>query len=135
MDRAVSLNDFVGRLQPLDDSQPAWIDRSEGRIVDEAERGDRAPDQERFERLPVVSVSEERAFAVAFRDQVEDPDNRRRLSLALERPDAVEFETALYRCKLAHEWFRFRDRAVVELARSWLEERGIPFVDDLPAEA
>jgi hypothetical protein len=56
------------------------------------------------------------------------------LALASASPQEA-FENALFRCCIANEWFQFRDQRLLQLAREWLETRGIRYVDDLTHHA
>jgi 16S rRNA (uracil1498-N3)-methyltransferase len=81
----------------------------------------------------LADEDEEHAFAERFSATVKNPENRERLRLALAQyTDPEAFEAVLYRCKIAHDWFRYRDEQNVRRLKSWLEERGIPYQDDLP---
>ena len=36
------------------------------------------------------------------------------------------FKSAVRRLRIEQEWFRFRESALEEIAKAWLEENGIP---------
>src|SRR5579863_2631319 len=137
----VSFLAVVQALQFSNPGTPVYVDTTTGAIVsapedgvDESESRRTAPELEpgRFEPLPVISQEHELQLAAQFCRQVGRVEDRQRLELALAATDAAEqFETALFRCKIAHEWFRFRDQHLSELAKSWLAARGIEYVDDL----
>jgi hypothetical protein len=41
------------------------------------------------------------------------------------------FEDAIYRYKVANQWFRYRDQEFAEIAMRWLEANEIPFTNDI----
>lgn len=141
MANAVSLCDLVSRLQFADPTTEIFVDTQSGTVVERESAGDASPstveseitDRDRFQELPVLDDRQEIELARNFHAQVSDAENRRRLALALANTNPLQsFEAALYRCQIAHEWFRFRDERLVRLVREWLEARGIPYVDDVP---
>jgi hypothetical protein len=128
----ISLTEVVNKLQ-ADDESAVYFDRSTGRLV-AIEPTAVAPDG--FERLPSLTERDELEFARQFSETVEDAENRQRLRLALSTPGAREpFEAALFRSRIANEWFQFRDKRLVELAKEWLESRQIPYNDDVTRAA
>ena len=93
-----------------------------------------APDG--FERLPPFTEHDEIEFARQFSETVENAENRQRLRVALTTLGAREaFEAALFRSRIANEWFQFRDERLVQLAKEWLESRQIPYIDDVTGAA
>src|SRR5579862_637466 len=138
---AVSLSELVSRLQFADPSIENLVDTQSGTIVEKESTGDASLstvgsevcDGRRFQKLPVLDDRQEIELARNFHAQVSDAENQRRIGMALASTNPLQaFEAALYRCQIAHEWFRFRDEQLVRLAREWLEARGIPYVDDVP---
>jgi Uncharacterised protein family (UPF0158) len=128
----ISLTEVVNWLQSSDDSAVCF-DRSTGRLV-ALELTAIAPDG--FERLPPFTEQDEIELARQFVETVENSENRQRLRLALSTHGAWEpFETALFRSRIANEWFQFRDDRLIQLAREWLEVRKIPYVDDVTHRA
>jgi hypothetical protein len=145
MPRALSLSELVAALQFSDATAVAFFDRSTSQIVTPThepeavgEPNDPEPEKkpERFERLPAFGEQHETELARQFAARVENPEDRQRLDLALASASPQEaFENALFRCCIANEWFQFRDQRLLQLAREWLETRGIPYVDDLTHHA
>jgi hypothetical protein len=128
----VSLTEVVNKLHSGDESA-VYFDRSTGRLV-ALEATDEAADG--LERLPTFTERDEIEFARQFSETVEDPANRQRLRLALSTPGAWEsFAAAVFRSRIANEWFQFRDERLVQLAKEWLESRQIPYIDDVTSAA
>jgi hypothetical protein len=145
MSRAVSLGELVAALQFSDATAVAFFDRSTSQIVtpsqDPVEAGgpnDPEPEKrpESFELLPAFTEQHEIELARQFAATVENAEDRQRLHLALASASPREaFENALFRCRIANEWFQFRDQRLLQLARAWLETHGIPYVDDVTRHA
>ena len=140
MPRTVSLSEFVAALQFSDATAVAYFDRTTGQIVTPtqdaeeagADRSEPARSPERFERLPAFSEQDEIELARQFAATVENAEDRQRLRLALASASPREaFEAALFRCRIANEWFQFRDQRLLQLARDWLEAQAIPYIDDV----
>jgi hypothetical protein len=139
MTNAVSLSALVDSLQIAAEETKRFIDRETGEIVSSMPHADQAiavknagATLPRYEPLPVVSDRDEIEFAHRFLLSVEDPQDQLRLRVALASPDPLSaFLSALYRCRIAHEWFRFRDERLADFVKRWLDDRGIPYVDDV----
>jgi hypothetical protein len=128
----VSLHDLVGQLQAVDPSQILLVDRQTGEVSISA-AGDTSQPSCHFEPFHGPTADDEREFARRFCELVSDAKDRERLRLALSSTSPMEaFESALYRCRIAHEWFPFRGEQLVEFARGQLDARGVPYADDLP---
>ena len=132
MAERASLTEVVNRLSAGDESA-AYFDRSTGWLV-AFEATDEAPNG--FDRLPTFTEHDEIELARQFSETVEDAENRQRLRLALSTASVWgPFEAALFRSRIANEWFQFRDKRLVELAKEWLESRQIPYIDDVTRAA
>ncbi len=132
MAERISLTEVVHKLQAGDESA-VYFDRSTGRLL-ALEPTAVAPDG--FEQLPPFAEHDEIEFARQFSETVEDAENRQRLRVALTTLGAREaFEAALFRSRIANEWFQFRDERLVQLAKEWLESRQIPYIDDMTRAA
>jgi flavodoxin len=67
---------------------------------------------------------------VAFAEAVSDPRKRERLCVSLEGKGAFRrFKDSLHRVDLVEEWYAFKHKAYVELAREWCEENGIAYLE------
>ncbi|HEX4069992.1 MAG TPA: hypothetical protein VHX68_02440, partial [Planctomycetaceae bacterium] len=114
MAERISLAEIVNKLHSGDESA-VYFDRSTGRLV-ALEPTAVAPDG--FERLPSFTERDELEFARQFSETVENAENRQRLRLALSTTGAREpFEAALFRSRIANEWFQFRDERLVQRAK------------------
>jgi Uncharacterised protein family (UPF0158) len=141
MENAVSLNELVNALQSTDVASVVYVDKTKGTIVSSVEDGgerDRGAvsgtplELQRLERCPVPSEREEREVARRFCNSVEDADDRRRLVVALSGAAGLDaFLNTLFRCGIAHDWFRVRDQHLIQFAKGWLEARDIPYVNDV----
>jgi hypothetical protein len=137
---AISLAEVVNRLL-ADDKTAVYFDRSTSQLVlleSPAGESERPPSQApaHFERLPFFSEQDEIELARQFAETVENAENRQRLLLALSTGTARErFEAAVFRSRIANEWYRFRDERLTRLAKDWLESRNIPYVDDVTRAA
>ncbi len=132
MAERISLAKVVHKLHSGDESA-VYFDRSTGRLL-ALEPTAVAPDG--FERLPSFAEHDEIEFARQFSETVENAENRQRLRVALTTLGAREaFEAALFRSRIANEWFQFRDERLVQLAKEWLESRQIPYIDDMTRAA
>jgi hypothetical protein len=129
---AVSLAGLVSALQFAAPGKPVRIDTQTGDVIpsDEAVGPGSVGEVQRDGTIKIRL--DEMALAKSFCATVTDPQNRKRLETALLSARPVEaFERALYRSKIAYQWFPFRDLELVRLAKAQLEAQGIPFVDDL----
>jgi hypothetical protein len=138
MPAAVSLAKLVSALQLAGPGAVVRIDTLTGDVVDsEGPEAPSQPDQvssaDQSERYRTIALTvDEREFARRFCESISDSDDRRRLETALSTGEPIEaFERALYRSKIAHAWFPFRELQLGSLAKELLEAKGILFVDDL----
>lgn len=68
-----------------------------------------------------------------FANSVEDPDARYEILQATHGTGAFRlFKMTVGRLGLRDAWFRYRDDSMRDLARAWLEEHGIAYVEDAP---
>ena len=71
-----------------------------------------------------------------FTETVSDPRKNELLCVALEGRGAFRrFKDTLHRVDLADEWYTFKRKAYVEIAREWCEENGIKYLDTWPLVA
>jgi len=65
-----------------------------------------------------------------FIDIVQDPQKNELLSVAIEGRGAFQrFKDTLYRVDLVDEWYSFKHKAFVEIARQWCERHGIGYFE------
>jgi len=139
MPKTVSLSKVLAALQFGDPTTVIYVDRTTGQIVGSAQiraeaNGPKKPD--RFERLPVLTEQDEIELARHFSDAAEKTEDRQRLNLALSSANPQEaFQTALFRCQIANEWFQFRDKHLLQLVKNWLDAQGVPYSDDVTRHA
>jgi hypothetical protein len=138
MPATISLSQFLATLQFSDPTAVLYFDRATGRIV-EANRP-KIPDSEResacFQPLPIFTEQDEIELARQFSAAAEKSEDRQRLNLALSSANPQEaFQTALFRCQIANEWFQFRDKHLLRLAKNWLDAQGVAYIDDVARQA
>jgi len=65
-----------------------------------------------------------------FANSVDDEEASDELLTALHGRGAFRyFKDTVRRLGIQQDWYRFRDEAFREIARDWLEAKGIPFVE------
>ena len=90
-------------------------------------------DSEGFEEsywmaAPDSYEKDEYATMVSFAANVADRRANELLRVALEGKGAFSrFRNTLYRVGLEKEWYAFKHKALVEIAREWCEDNGIPY--------
>jgi hypothetical protein len=135
MPRNVLLSEVAAALQFSDPTAVAYLDRSNGQIVAPTARDFAASPQD-FEPLPTFTEQDEIELAGRYAATVQNPEDRRRLQTALSSANPHEaFETTLFRCQIAHDWFRFRDQSLLQLAKDWLHAHSIAYTDDVAGTA
>lgn len=132
-------------LQFGDPNVHAFLDLRTGQIMrqrEETKSGENSsenrdtPTPDGCERLPVLTEQEELAFASQFTAGVANPEDRRRLELALASGKPHEaFESTVFRCQIANAWFPYRDRCLVQFAKDWLDTRDLSYTDDVTSPA
>src|SRR5580704_3155279 len=113
---AFSLARLVSALQLAAPGEPVRIDTQTGEVIaiDEA-LGPGSGGEAQRDGTITISLDEV-ALAKSFCATVTDPQDRQRLETALLSVRPVEaFEQALYRVKIAHRWFPFRDLELVRV--------------------
>ena len=129
MTSPVRLSEFVSLLQSVDFDTAIAVDKGTGSVRPVEPAAAQGSDEERF---PAMTERGEAELAKAFSAKIENAADQHRLRLALSSADPLDaFQNALYRSKIAHEWFQFRDAQLVRLAKEWLDARGLPYVDDI----
>ena len=145
MPGSVSLSQFVAAIQ-FGDAAATYLDKESGHIISgpqpqeaphaAAQTSESPPPVSgaRFEPLPVLTQEREIEFARQFAQSLASAENRRRVELALSSADPSEgFEAAVFRCRIANEWFRYRDERLLQFAKEWLDTQGVSYIDDMSA--
>ncbi len=155
----VSLKEIFNCLSELMDFTSAFLDKRSGEVVviseDEAQAAedgenlDEYPDWERaiirrakeiedtdhYLALPTRFDINEHEIMREFCDSMPSDPLRDELLQGISGTGAFRrFREICHQRDLTAAWHRFRDHALATLARSWLEENGIAFLDDLPTE-
>lgn len=102
---------------------PAWQQESIAKIR-------RVLDSGRAIALPGAFEIHEWDLMRTFSSSVQSPDAAAELLEAIHGSGAFRrFKIAVARLGLRDQWFKYRDEAVRDLARMWLEEVGITYVE------
>ena len=88
-------------------------------------------DSGRALRLPDSFDIHEWDLMRRFSSSLEEPDQRSELLDAIHGTGAFRlFKMTIARLGLRERWFEYRDDAVRRIAKDWLEDEGIPFLED-----
>lgn len=86
-------------------------------------------------RLPTRFDFHEWEVMRSFAESRPDPDHQARLLRAIHGRGAFRvFKDAVFELDVREEWFAYRDAALRELARAWLEAQGVPYLDEREGE-
>lgn len=89
-------------------------------------------DTNRFRRLPSAFDIHEYDIMFQFIEQLDDDRLARQLASAIRGAGAFRrFKDAISRAGIEQRWYHFRERALADIARDWLETEEIRFVEDL----
>ncbi|MGA2706452.1 MAG: UPF0158 family protein [Isosphaeraceae bacterium] len=81
-------------------------------------------------KLPGKYEIHEWSIMEEFAHSVDDEEASDELLTAIHGPGAFRyFKDTVRRLGIQQDWYRFRDEAFKEIARDWLEAKGIPFVE------
>jgi hypothetical protein len=155
----VSLRQVVDELAVLDHEHHAFIDKRSGelitvsddeiRLVEEGFGPEEVPawqremlpkvqevlESEGYLALPSAWDIDEYRIIARFCHAVADEDHREELLRAIRGRGAFRcFKDTLARLGLREQCDRYRDEALAEIAVDWLEEHGIPYLEQLPRE-
>ena len=155
----VSLKEISNCLSELTDSTSAFLDKRSGEVVviseeeaqavEDRENLDEYPEWERETILRAIEIEDtDHYLALPTRFDINDYEIMREFCEGVRsRPLREEllqgisgtgafrrFREICHQRDLTAAWFRFRDHAMAALARSWLEENGIAYLDDLKTE-
>ncbi|HWT79791.1 MAG TPA: UPF0158 family protein [Candidatus Methylomirabilis sp.] len=150
----VKLSDVVGEMQMLGDQTFTYLNRLTGEMVtvtaearhaaEDPEDWDLLPDWQREEMPKIKEALESEDYHVLpreyeihewsimeqFAHSVEDEEASDELLTALHGRGAFRyFKDTVRRLGIVQDWYRFRDEATKEIARDWLRDHGIPFVE------
>lgn len=149
----VRLKDIIEAMEPLSDEWQAYINRKTGEIVAfseeeaalaEQEDGD-APEwlketlpttrealsSEDYVQLPGKFELDEYKLMERFCLSLASTPLRERLLAAIRGRGAFgRFKRAIQEAGIEQAWFAYREQALKELAVQFLEDEGIPYVED-----
>jgi hypothetical protein len=152
MPETVSLRRVADEISSLFEGWNAYLNRRTGELVtvshdhlraaEEEEDDDGAPGWEREILQKAKEILSDSDYLVLpdrfeihdyeimrrFGDSLQDRELGDQLLSLLHGSGAFRrFKDAVHRQGLADAWYRFREEAIVEVARGWLEENDIPF--------
>ena len=151
----VSLSAVADELDLLIDEMQVYLNRRTGELVplpDEvlgaAEAGDDLDDYPDWQQEMIVRAREvlasddyltlpdkfeihEYSIMERFCLSRSDPELREDLLSRIRVRGAFQrFKEAAHRLEIMNEWNQYREQALRQIARDWLEDHGIPFFDD-----
>ena len=158
-DKPISLRDVVGELSMLPEEAHVYLDKVTGTFIGitdsqfaAAESGeplDAHPDWERdilaaarevettgrYVALPDSSQINEYNIMERYCYSLDDLGLRDELLRAISGRGAFRmFRDVVRRHGLLETWYVYRDEALTEIARSWLQDNGISFIDDMVSD-
>ena len=153
----VKLSDVVDHMDMCSEEDRDYLNRLTGEIVhvseeyrqddeddEDDEELDDAPDWEKEERAKIKEALESEDYVALpgkfeihewsimedFARSVEDDAASEELQAALRGRGAFRyFKDTIRRLGIQSDWYQFRDEAFKEIAREWLQENEIPFVE------
>jgi Uncharacterised protein family (UPF0158) len=150
----VKLSDVVDQMDMLSDEASAYLNRRTGEMVyvseesrHAAEDEDECDDLSDWEREVMPEIKEalesedylvlpgkyeihEWSIMEQFAQSVDDEAASDELLTALRGRGAFRyFKDMVDRLGIEKDWYRFRDEALKEIARDWLQANDIPFVE------
>jgi hypothetical protein len=125
----VSVSDESARYAEEDnedrDDLPQWE-------CDELAKAKEALESDDYIALPGKFEIHEWSIMERFCHSLENDARAEELSNAIRGRGAFRyFKDTVRRLGIVQDWYRFRDEAFQEIARDWLRENEIPFVDDV----
>ena len=147
----ISLKEVVEAIELQTEESASYLDSDTGEVVyvtdemrDLAEKGEtdsvpqwmrqeipkvrEAPESGRFLRLPSKFDVHEWAIMDQFSRGQENDRVREELLDAIHGAGAFRmFRSTIRRLGIEKAWYQFRDQAIEEIAREWLEEHSLPY--------
>ena len=155
MTPVVSLREFIIQMDVFSDEYHAYLDKRTGELVtisDEEisiveedldpreypewqqpviEKAKRILEEEDYLPLPSKFDIHEYSIMERFCNSIEDDELSEELNYQIRGSGAFRrFKDAIHRNNIAQEWYRFRQRALEEIAKDWLEANGIGYIRD-----
>ena len=136
--KKLDLNHAAGEFEAISDEHQLFYNIETGKFdfyIDPIYSGIE-DDYERFEEECWIAAPGQRDLneydiMADFAESVPDPRANELLSVALEGKGAFRrFKDTLHRVGLADEWYDFKHKAFVDIAREWCEENEIEYIDD-----
>jgi nitroreductase len=137
--KEVFLEDVAEEMQMVNDESSVFYNAETGEFAyysayfPDAGVGPDEFEDEKYIALPSQRDVREYDIMEEFAESVRDASRRRRLQIALEGRGAFRrFKDELIRTNLQENWYAFRDKAFLEIARRWCGENGIPYKQKSP---
>jgi PAS domain-containing protein len=156
MEIVISLRQLAQELASVSDERFVYLNRRTGEFVGlseeelrAAESGEDPDDYPEWQRELIQQAKEvletDDYVDLPSRFDIHEWDMMRRFCVSVEDPDTSEdlldaihgsgafrrFKNMIIRRDLEDAWYRFRDRALAEIAVKWLEENGLAYTRDL----
>ena len=140
--KKLDLNHAAGEFEAISDEHQLFYNIETGEFdfyIDPIYSGIE-DDYERFEEECWIAAPGQRDLneydiMADFAESVTDPRANELLSVALEGKGAFRrFKDTLHRVGLADEWYDFKHKAFVDIAREWCEENEIEYINDVKSQ-
>jgi hypothetical protein len=135
--KKVDLNDAAEEFETISSDTRLFYNKSTGEFDYYCcFYGAEDEDTEKFEDDDWIAVPRQQDLneyniMVDFTETVTNPRKNELLSVALEGKGAFRrFKDTLYRVDLEDEWYAFKRKAFVEIAREWCEENSLRYIGD-----
>ena len=136
--KKLSLKEAAGEFEMINNETHVFYNTETGEFdfYTEFMRYDGEADIDKFDedcwiRCPSQYDIGEYDIMVDFADTVTNPKKNELLSAALEGRGAFRrFKDTLRRVGLVDEWYEFKNKAYIEIAREWCEDNKLEYVDE-----
>ena len=149
----VSLRDFIIHMDVFSDEYHAYLDKRTGELVtisDEEisiveedlnpmeypewqqpviKKAKQVLEEEEYLSLPSKYDIHEYSIMERFCNSIEDGELSEELNYQIRGSGAFRrFKDAIHRNNITDDWYRFRERALEEIAKDWLKANGIDYI-------
>ena len=134
--KKIEISKIADEFEMISDETHVFYNRETGEFDYYNDFIDMEDDPEKFEDDAWIAAPSQRNIneydiMVNFAETVSDPRKNELLSIALTGRGAFRrFKDTLYRVELRDEWFEYKRKAYIKIAREWCEENDIEYIDD-----
>ncbi|MCL2689810.1 MAG: UPF0158 family protein [Chitinispirillia bacterium] len=132
--KKLDLNAAADEFEIIGDERHLFYNKETGEFdfysdfMDEEDANAEKFDDDAWIAAPSQEYIGEYDIMVDFAETISDPRKSELLCVALEGKGAFRrFKDTLHRVDLADEWYAFRRKAFLEVAREWCERKGIEY--------